>query len=153
MSIEQNLAIAHRFIDELWNDRQLDIADELFTDSFVTHTISHQPVLWEGQGPESMKHHIQNHWLTPVPDIHFTAHDIVADANQVAMHWSASGTQQGALFGIPPTGKVFRMLGMTISKIENGKITQNLTLLDTLGLLQQLHVLPDTGTILARMQH
>ncbi len=81
MSVEENKAIARRFINELWNQRKYEVADEIFTEEFVTETISNNPVPWEGKGPESMKHHIQ-HWLTSVPDLMFHLDNLIADQNQ-----------------------------------------------------------------------
>jgi hypothetical protein len=35
------------FVENLWNQRQLDLADELFSEDFVAEPIAHQPV-WQG---------------------------------------------------------------------------------------------------------
>jgi steroid delta-isomerase-like uncharacterized protein len=144
-----NIAIARRFLDELWNERKFEVADEIFSEDFVTHSISNEPPIWEGKGPNSMKKHIE-HWLLSVPDMRFIAHHLIADDQQVVIHWMATGTHKGDWMGIPATGKTLQLLGVTISRVEDGKITQNMTIVDSLGLLQQLEVLPDSATILSQ---
>lgn len=59
-----------------------------------------------------------------------------------------TGTHTGILYGIPPTNKPIRALGITFFEIENGKIRELQTLFDALGLMQQLGVLPDAGTLI-----
>ena len=50
-----NIAIARRFLDELWNERKFEVADEIFSEDFVTYSISNDPPVWEGKGPDSMR--------------------------------------------------------------------------------------------------
>ena len=149
MSSQANIELARRFIDELWNQRKYEVADEIFAKDFVTNSISNEPTAWEGKGPESMKNHIK-HWLVAVPDMQFTAHQVIADEEHFVIHWSAVGTNLSPFMGIPATGKPVNLLGMTISQIKDGKITLNQTIVDSLGFLQQLEVLPDNATILSQ---
>lgn len=151
MSKEKNIAIAHRFMDEIWNQQKFEVADEIFSEDFITETISNNPVPWEGKGPESMKHHIE-HWLVSVPDMRFHVDNLIADENHVVIHWNATGINEKPFMGIPATGKPIKLLGVTISRVENGKITLNQTMLDTLGFLQQLEVLPDNQTMVSQAQ-
>jgi predicted ester cyclase len=55
------------------------------------------------------------------------------------------GTHEGELLGIPRTGKKIQMSGIVIWRIKNGKIIEHWGQNDTLGLLQQLGVLPPLG--------
>lgn len=149
MSSQANIELARRFIDELWNQRKYEVADEIFAEDFVTHSISNEPAAWEGKGPESMKNHIK-HWLVAVPDMQFTAHHVIADEGHFVIHWSAAGTNLSPFMGIPATGKPVNLLGMTISHVKDGKIALNQTIVDSLGFLQQLEALPDNATILSQ---
>jgi predicted ester cyclase len=45
--------------------------------------------------------------------------------------------------GIPPTGKQVTVGGITISRLKDGKVIEEWTNWDTLGLLQQLGVIPE----------
>jgi predicted ester cyclase len=45
--------------------------------------------------------------------------------------------------GIAPTGKQVTVSGITISSVKNGKVVEEWTNWDTLGMLQQLGVVPE----------
>lgn len=72
----------------------------------------------------------------------------IAQGNQVVVRWEMSGTHSGVLHGIPATGVLIKGLGISFIVVEDGKIRDILTAFDWLGLMQQLNVLPDTGSIL-----
>jgi steroid delta-isomerase-like uncharacterized protein len=143
--------IVETFVELLWNQRQLALADELFPADFVAEPIAHQP-LWQGTGPESMKHHIQE-WLEGLPDLHMHTVSMMVQDNQVWSRWEMTGTHNGILYGIPPTGKPIKALGITLFEIEDGKIRSLKTLFDGLGLMQQLEVLPDAATLIANHRY
>jgi predicted SnoaL-like aldol condensation-catalyzing enzyme len=50
MSSEQNKALARRFIEEIWNQKNLAVAKELIADTYVFHTPGSPPGL--PPGPE-----------------------------------------------------------------------------------------------------
>jgi steroid delta-isomerase-like uncharacterized protein len=139
--------IVETFVEKLWNQRQLALADYLFPADFVAEPIAHQP-LWQGTGPESMKHHIQE-WLEGLPDLHMTTLAMMVQDNQVWSRWEMTGTHNGVLYGIPPTRKPIKAIGVTLFEIEDNKIRSLKTIFDGLGLMQQLEVLPDAGTLVA----
>jgi predicted ester cyclase len=60
----------------------------------------------------------------------------------VITRWSGSGTHTGELMGIPPTRKKVAVDGIWILRIAGGKIVESWNSWDTLGLLQQLGVVP-----------
>ena len=55
------------------------------------------------------------------------------------------GTHQGTFQGMPPTGKQVTGSGISIHRIANGKIAEAWVNFDTLGMLQQLGVIPAMG--------
>ena len=59
--------------------------------------------------------------------------------------WSARGTHQGDLQGIAPTGKSVTITGTTLCRFEGGKIAEAWELLDQMGMMQQLGVIPAQG--------
>jgi steroid delta-isomerase-like uncharacterized protein len=138
--------IVETFSEVLWNQRQLALADDLFPADFVAEPIAHQP-MWQGTGPDSMKHHIQE-WLAGVPDLHMQTLAMLVQDHQVWSRWVITGTHRGVLYGLPPTGQPIKALGITLFEIENNQIRSLQTLFDGLGLMQQLGVLPDAGTLI-----
>jgi steroid delta-isomerase-like uncharacterized protein len=139
--------IVETFVEQLWNQRQLALADDLFPSDFVAEPIAYQS-LWQGTGSESMKHHIQE-WLKGLPDLQMNTIAMMVQDDRVWSRWEMTGTHDGVLYGIPPTGKPIRALGVTLFEIENNKIRSLETIFDGLGLMQQMGVLPDAGTLIA----
>lgn len=78
----------------------------------------------------------------PFPDLQFTVEEQLAEGDRVATRWRAHGTQQGEFMGIAPTGQTGVVTGTTISRIVDGKIVEEQSSWDALGLLQTVGVLP-----------
>lgn len=68
----------------------------------------------------------------------------------VATRWTGTGSHRGELMGIQPTGKHATVSGMTISRLSGGKIVEEWSNWDTLGLMQQLGVVPAMGQMQRR---
>ncbi len=75
-------------------------------------------------------------------DLHVTIEDMVAEGDKVVIRFTTHGTQQGALGGIPPTGKQVAVSTIEITRIADGKIVEDRGLDDRLGMLQQLGLVP-----------
>ena len=67
---------------------------------------------------------------------------MVAEEDKVVVRWTASGTHQGSLMGIPPTGKEVAVTGVDIFRVKEGKLAELWLNWDQLGLMQQLGVIP-----------
>ena len=138
---EENKATIQRFVDEAFNEGNLDAADQVYTSSFI----SHDPTTPEGRGtPEDIKQFV-NTYLTAFPDGRTTVEDMVAEGDKVAYRWTFRGTHQGELMGIPPTGTQVTITGITINRLSGGKIEEQWNNFDQLGVLQQLVVAPAPG--------
>ncbi len=75
-----------------------------------------------------------------------TIEDVIASGDQVVTRWTARGTHQGELQGIPPTGKQVTVTGMTLARIENGQIVEEWNNFDQLGMMQQIGAIPAAAT-------
>ncbi len=73
-----------------------------------------------------------------MPDIQWTAEDLIADDNKVAVRFTMTGTQSNSFMCIPPTGKKVRVTAMNIYEFKNGKIIREHGLPDIFTLLRQL---------------
>jgi len=93
------------------------------------------------RGPAGVKELIAG-YRAAFPDIHVTIEDQIADGDLVVSRWSAKGTHQGELMGIPATGKHATVTGITIDRIADGLIVESWNNWDTLGLMQQLGAIP-----------
>lgn len=133
-----NKALAHRLIDEAFNAGRLDVIDEIVASDYV----GHDPALPEElRGPAGIRELIAG-YRAAFPDIHITIEDQIADGDRVVTRWSAKGTHQGELMGMPATGKQTTVTGITIDRIADGRIAESWDNWDTLGLMQQLGAIP-----------
>ena len=84
---------------------------------------------------------------TAFPDLKFELVESLADPDKdkYVHQWTMEGTQQGELMGIPPTGRHAAWTGITILRVDNGKIVERWANVDVLGILQQLGVVPPPG--------
>ena len=140
--------IIQRFVEELWNSRRLEVADEIFSEDCVTHQlrsgVSAQPAL---RGPQAMKDHVSD-WLMSFPDLRFNIEQMIAERDRVVSHLVMEGTHQGTWMGISPTGKRLHIRMITIHRIANSKIAEDWVLVESLGFFQQLGMLPDTAELI-----
>ncbi len=138
---EENKALIQRFVEEAFNKGNLDVADEVYASTFI----SHDPTAPEGQGsPEGVKQFVST-YLSAFPDGHTTVEDSIAEGDKVAYRWTFRGTHQGELMGISPTGEQVEITGITINRLSGGKIEEQWNLFDQLGMLQQLGVASAPG--------
>lgn len=137
MSAEANKAIVHRVLDEVFNHKNLDAADELIASDYVLHDPANPQFRGGLEGYKAF----QTTYLRAFPDAHLTINDQIASGDEVATRWTTQGTQTGDLPGITATGKPVTVTGITISRIVNGKIAEDWQDWDQLGMLRQLGVL------------
>jgi predicted ester cyclase len=93
-----------------------------------------------------MKHHIR-WWLESIPDLFFRIIDIAATGNTVICNWQAEGKVMKAMFGTELTGQKIQIAGTTVSYFKGNRIAMNKTLVDTLGLFQQIGLLAPTAEL------
>lgn len=72
------------------------------------------------------------------PDMEFTINDTIEEGNEVALRWTMTGTHDGPLGDMEPTGKRVEMPAVEINRFEDGKLAETWTQSDMLDLMQQL---------------
>ncbi len=137
MSMEKSQELVRRYVEELYNRGDFSSLAELFTPSYVVH----DPALPDlpPHGLESLKSRI-NAYRRAFPDLYVTVEDVVADGDTIAFRWSARGTHRGELFGLAATYKSGHVGGVNVLHLAGGKIQEEWSSWDMLGLLQQLGI-------------
>lgn len=144
MSVEENKALVRKFFEEVWNNRNLDALDELYSEDFTLHALWQNTSAGgaiEATGIEPAKKVIGG-WFTGFPDIKVTVEDQVAEGDLVGSRHSSHGTHQADFMGIPASGKEATVTGMTITRIADGKMVEAWTCWDALGMFEQLGMAP-----------
>ena len=140
MSTEENKALARRIFEEAGSQGNYAVIDEAIAPTFVYRASTFA----DTHGPAGLKEFFTGHRRTS-PDIHYTIEEVVAEGEKVVVCCTATGTQQGDLRGIAPSGKQFKADGITIFRFANGHIVDGKAVWDALTFLQQLGVIPPMG--------
>jgi predicted ester cyclase len=149
MTTEQNKVIVGRFYQELWNERKLEVADEIFAPNCITHQLqSGAEIISAVRNPEAVKHHI-GEWLSGFPDLHFIVEQILAEDERVMTQSMMQGTHSGVWLDILPTRKMINIRLSVIHRIVDGKIIEDWVLVETLGFFQQLGLVASSADILS----
>jgi steroid delta-isomerase-like uncharacterized protein len=140
---ELNIKIVMRNYEEVWNQGRLEVAEELVSPDFKDHPPTR--FFDVGRiGPASLQEAVR-HFRDGFSDFHDTAEQIVAEGDRVAYLGTISGTNDGVLFGFPPTGKKMAVRGINFFRLKDGKIVERWGQFDVLGLMQQLGLAPAPG--------
>lgn len=136
---EKNKDLARRYLDEVYNKGNVAFIDEVVASNYVVH----DPNSPEGMsgGVEGAKRFVEMYRST-FPDIQITVEDLVAEGDKVVTRWTARGTHQGELMGIPPSSNRVEVTGISIDRIEGGKFVESWSNYDVLGMMQQIGAIP-----------
>jgi len=116
------------------NRADVSAADGVFAADCTIHiTGVAQPI----QGVAAWKEFVAG-LLTAFPDLHFTTEDQLTDGPRVAIRWRATGTHQGPLGPVPPTGRSMTVEGLIIDHLEEGMVAERWEQWDQSGMLRQL---------------
>jgi steroid delta-isomerase-like uncharacterized protein len=140
-SAEENKAVARRWFEDLFNTGDLEVADEIIAPDHVNHdpTLPDIPPGSEGQKQ------VVNLYRGAFTNAHISIEDQVAEGDKVVTRWRGSGTHQGELMGVAPTGNQVTITGITINRVSEGKIAESWTNYDALGMMQQIGAVPEPG--------
>lgn len=136
MSTECNKLLADQVWEEVWHQGQLIRLDDLFTPDFVRHDPGR-----DLHGTEQNRQFIRG-LRAAFPDLRFTVEDQIAEGDKVVVRYRFEGTHLGAFQGMAPTRKQVTYTGILIYRMSGGKIAEQWTEFDLLGLLRQLGVIP-----------
>lgn len=135
-SVDANIKMYSHVWDEIVNHGKLD----MFNDSnFTTNVVMH--VNPDIVGIDSARAYYAN-YITGFSDITFTIKDVFGQGNKLVKHWNFKGKHTGDFFGIVPTGKVIDIDGVTLVRMQNGKIAEERDFLDNLDFMTQLGLMP-----------
>jgi steroid delta-isomerase-like uncharacterized protein len=140
MSAETNKALVRREFEEMFSKGgDLDTAGEYYAPNYVLH----EPTSGEVRGREAARQFAAA-YREAFPDLQTEIEDQVAEGDKVVSRFSGRGTHLGETedFG-PATGNPIEITGITIDRVADGKIVEEWTNFDALGLLQQIGLIPE----------
>ncbi len=126
-SPEDNRSIVEEFTRVVYNEQQLDRIPDYVGESFVDSSPGAPD---DAKGPGFVLRQAKQSFVT-FPDLTFEIQHTIAERDLVTMHWRATGTAAS-------TGNPTIVEGISIFRMDEGKIVESWDIVDRLGMLQQL---------------
>jgi steroid delta-isomerase-like uncharacterized protein len=134
---QDNATIVRRFTEEVITQGDMDAAAQFVWEDVVEQV----PLPGQGPGLEGLKDILRS-MRSGFPDIDFSIKEQISEGDKVASRFEWTGTHQGEFLGVLATGKPVRVWGIVIDRLEEGRIKDTRIIMDTLGLMMQLGVIP-----------
>jgi steroid delta-isomerase-like uncharacterized protein len=132
-----NAAIVRGFVDDVITQGNIESAGQYVWEDVVEQV----PLPGQGPGLDGLKD-ILRAMRAGFPDIVFAIQEQISEGDKVASRFEWTGTHRGEFLGIPATGRPVRVWGVVIDRLEDGRIKETRIIMDTLGMMGQLGVLP-----------
>ena len=114
---EANEAVVRRFYDELWNRRRIGIAAEIVSESLRFRG----SLGTECEGRDAFERYVEDLHIA-FPDWHNHVDEILSSGDRVATRMTWTGTHEGPLGDLPPTGARVEYAGAAFFRLANGLI-------------------------------
>jgi predicted ester cyclase len=131
---EDNKAVV-RDCFENGSQGNFDALDAIVSPDYVLHPE-------DIRGVEGLKEMVTA-YRSAIADLRITIDHQFTEGDYVATRYTIRGSHDGDLMGTPPTGRDVEFTGITVSRCRDGKIVEEWELVDTVGLLRQIGVLPE----------
>jgi len=134
---QDNAMIVRNFVDEVITQGDIEAAAQYVWEDVIEQV----PLPGQGPGLDGLKD-ILRAMRAGFPDIVFSIQEQIAEQDKVASRFEWTGTHRGQFLGIPATGRQVSVWGVVIDRLVDGRIKDTRIIMDTLGLMAQLGVLP-----------
>lgn len=128
---EQNKVVAVRVFEEIFNQRKLQVANEIYASDFVNHGMHRDADLKEDQAAVQWEEQA-------LPNLKMSVDLVMAENDLVTVVWRATGTNTRAIGWLPATGVRVDLRGITVWRIADGKIREEWTSFDMLPVAHQI---------------
>src|SRR6267154_2325715 len=81
---------------------------------------------------------VVSNFASSIPDMKFDIKEVLVANDRVVVRGEVTGTPAGELFGVPHTGKSFRIMAIDIQTVRDGKIVKTFHMENWLSALGQL---------------
>ncbi|WP_044044226.1 ester cyclase [Caballeronia insecticola] len=101
-----------------------------------------EPLKAQMNGKDELKDFASS-FFSAFPDVEFAANSpAIQSADRAAVVWRATGTHDGKLLDVDPSGKTIDVAGVSVMEFKDGKIVRNVDYWDLATLLRQIGQLP-----------
>ena len=133
MQTESYKDLVRRYYEVLWNRWDFNLTDELIAESVIFRGSLGISV----ERREDFKEYMRT-VRAAFPDFHNRIEELIAENDRVVTRLTYTGTHQGEVLGIAPTGRQVSYAGVALFRIVDNRIAEGWVLGDVHGLVQQL---------------
>jgi predicted ester cyclase len=133
----ESKTIVQAMEDEIFNRRNLAAIDRFIGPDYTLRTAAPGTKV----GRDEIRAAI-GAYLDGFSDLHAEVEEIVASGDRVAAVIRFTGTHDGVMFGLAPTGKSIDVRQIAMYRVVEGQVVDEWEVSDQLGLLQQLGAIP-----------
>jgi steroid delta-isomerase-like uncharacterized protein len=133
----QNEDLMRAFYDDVMSGGDLDRIPELVSEDVVDHEAPPEMP----KGIEGVKAFVQM-YRGAFPDLSASVEDIFAQGDRAVARVRYTGTHQGELMGVAPSGNRVDIETIDIVRIADGKCVEHWGVTDNMGLMQQIGAIP-----------
>lgn len=138
---DHNTVKARQFFEDMLGKANWALADDILAEEVVMHhPSSPQPIT----GVKNVVGFL-GAFRAGFPDMNMRVEFAFGDGEMVCVRWGMSGTHTAELFGIPASGKPVKVVGVSILRFSKDKVVEDWVSEDTMGLMQQIGVIPTPG--------
>ena len=134
---ESNKAVIGKFLEEVINQNRMERADDLVVEDFVEL----DPLPGQRPGREGLKEVLIG-MRAAFPDMNWVVEEMVAEGDTVVTRFTWTGTHRDKFLGVQATGRSVEVNGVVIDHLVGGKMSKSRILMDSLGMMRQLGVIP-----------
>ena len=117
---EDNKALIRRWFDEVWNNRQSQAIDEMLAPNAVIHGLAEDQAM-QGIAPYKEFHKM---FCGAFPQVQIDVEDVITEGDRLAVRCRVRGQHGGDDLGIKATNAPVDFTGMSIVRIQDGKIVE-----------------------------
>ena len=136
--------VVREILDQVYGQGHLELLDQVCASDYRSHDCL------TGDADLVGTREIIRFYRRAFPDLSTECLDLFGERDHVVCRWRFVGTQRGTFLGVPPTGRLCTVEGITISRFSGGKLVEDWSFWDTLGLLQQVGLVDAAELLMER---
>ncbi len=133
---EENKKLIRRWFDEVWNNGRADVIEELFDENGIAHGLGDDPAN-PIKGPSGFRPFYET-FRQAFPNMMVDVEDVIAEGDKVVARCSVRAKHEGEFMGRAATQAPVEFTGITIVRIENGKIVEAWNNFDFMTMYKQV---------------
>jgi predicted ester cyclase len=129
--------VSRKVLEDVFGRGEVDYLDDVCDPAYKAH----DPLIGD-YGIAAFKGEVLM-YRRAFPDMQPTILGRCAEGDTVCVRWQMTGTHQGPILGIGPTGKRVTVEGITFERFRGGKLVESFVQWDTLRFLRELGIAPE----------